>query len=88
MTTKAPHWSRRLSQPVKPRDGPAITTLKEAAEYMIRLPEDRVSDGAWVHLIGLLQDAAERNGDLEAIRRQLKYALMKSNKLDMKRTAP
>ena len=85
---KAPRRSRRLSQPVKPRDGKAITTLKDAADYMIGLPQDRLNDGAWIHLIGLLQDAAERNGDLEAIRRQLKYALMKSNKLDMKRTAP
>jgi hypothetical protein len=74
------NWSRRLPHSVTPLDGERMVEIQDVVQYMLGIG-DRVGRRAWQHAAELLLDAAERNGSVEAVRRQVMLALL----LDVRR---
>jgi hypothetical protein len=81
------NWSRRLSHSVTPLDGERMVELQDVVGYMLAIG-DRHHRRAWQHVAELLLDAAERNGSVAAVRRQVIFALLLDGKLDARATVP
>jgi hypothetical protein len=81
------NWSRRLPHSITPLDGERMVELQDVVQYMLGIG-DRVGRRAWQHCAKLLLEAAERNGSVEAVRRQVMLALMLDGKLDAAATVP
>ena len=77
------NWSRRLPHSVTPLDGERMIELQDVVTY-----GDRHKRRAWQHVAALLLDAAERNGSVDAVRRQVIFALLVDGKLDAAATVP
>jgi hypothetical protein len=69
------NWSRRLPHSVTPLDGERLLELRDVVQYM-RGIGGRVERRAWQHVAELLLEAAERNGSIDAVRRQVMLALL------------
>jgi hypothetical protein len=74
--------------PVVPLDGEPIKALRDIVRYMDAISEHRQARRAWHRVAELLLDAAERNGSVDAVRRQLVFALLMDGKLDAAATEP
>jgi len=81
-------WSRRLPHSVTPLDGEAMRTLREVVLYMDGIGTGRQNRPTWRHAAELLLDAAERNGSVPAVRKQVTVALLLDGKLDVEATVP
>jgi hypothetical protein len=79
--------SRRLAHSVTPLDGERMVELQDVVSYMLAIG-DRHKRRAWQHVAELLLDAAERDGSVEAVRRQVLFALLIDGKLDAAATVP
>jgi hypothetical protein len=53
-------WSRSFDDPITTPDGKTLRTLKDAAEYVLALPEKTQAEPAWQHAAEALRNAAER----------------------------
>lgn len=53
-------WTRRLDPPIVLPEGRKLVTLRDAAEYVLTLPEDVQQQPAWQHAADALRNAAER----------------------------
>jgi hypothetical protein len=81
------NWSRRLPHSVTPLDGEPMRTLREIVLYMDTIGS-RQNRAASRHVAELLLDAAERNGSIAAVRKQLLTALILDGRLDLRTTVP
>jgi hypothetical protein len=54
------NWSRRFDAPIKTPDGKTLRTLKDAAEYVLALPEKVQAEPPWQFAAECLKNAAER----------------------------
>jgi hypothetical protein len=52
-------WSRAFAEPLVLADGRVITTLREAGELILGLPERHRANGHWQSAMELLMAAAE-----------------------------
>jgi len=82
------NWSRKLPAPIVPLDGEPMRTLREVVLYMDAIGAGRQSRQAWRRAAELLLDAAERNGSVADVRRQVMLALILDVRLDVQATAP
>ena len=57
-------WSRRFDDPIKPPKGKPIVTLKDAAAYIMRLPQDAQISPEWQAAGEAVIMAAEDRGPL------------------------
>jgi hypothetical protein len=74
--------NRRFSKPIAPRDGPVITTLVDALNYLQTLPQDEVT--APIYYARVVVDEALRSGrakDAENARLELERALRAGGRL-------
>ena len=53
------NWSRRFDGPIKTPDDKILRTLKDAAEYVLALPEKVQAEPAWQLAAKELKNAAE-----------------------------
>ena len=74
-TTKTKGWSAKLARTIELRDDIKLATLSEARAFVLGLPDDVQAGGAWQRVAGLLLDAAEDNGRVEAATTGLEHAL-------------
>ena len=81
------NWSRRFAHPIAPLDGERMIELQDVVTYMLAIG-DRNRRRAWQQAAALLLEAAERNGSLDAVRRQVIRALLLDGKLDAAATEP
>jgi hypothetical protein len=70
-------WDRSLARPLTLRVGIVLTTLLEASDFVLALPDDIKRHSAWQHAAGLLTRAAESGqaGDIDQATLQLERAL-------------
>jgi hypothetical protein len=69
-------WSRRLPNPVILKDGRRFDTLRDAANFILALPERRHVNPNWRHASELLMAAAQGSSAFtEEFATQLKRAL-------------
>ena len=81
-------WSRRFDDPVVLADGRQLVTLKDAAEYIMKLPKAEQNHEAWQTAIHCLIGAAEgrdflmhaRIGMLRALNRNVERVFNTSRK--------
>jgi hypothetical protein len=57
-------WSRAFDEPIKPRKGRPIVTLKDAAAYIMKLPKSAQEAPEWQAAGGAVIMAAEDRGPL------------------------
>lgn len=80
------NWNRPLAHPVgyiKPKPG-MLNTLADARAYTVKR-NPGITDFAWLHAIRLMLQAA-KDGEVEAVTKQLILALILDGALDLKRT--
>ena len=58
----ATNWKRRFDEPIKLPGGGKLVTLKDAADYITRLPEAEQHHPAWQAAVEALILVAETNG--------------------------
>ena len=66
--------SARLSKPLTLRDGRTLRTLRDARDFVLRLPERDLERNAWQSAAGLLI-AAANGGNIEAATKQVAAVL-------------
>lgn len=79
-------WSRRLPQPIKhrkPTEG-TLRTLADARAFVLSLEERYSSRRHWQHAAKLMMEAAEQGGDIEAVAKQIRFALLMDGMLDLR----
>ncbi len=81
-------WSRKLPHSITPLDGERMVLLRDIVLYMDGIGADRQNRQAWRHAAELLLDAAERNGSVVAVRKQVMLALILDGRLDLTTTVP
>jgi hypothetical protein len=81
------NWSRRLPHSIAPLDGERMVELQDVVSYMLAIG-DRHKRRTWQHVAALLLEAAERNGSVDAVRRQVIFELLMDGKLDAAATVP
>jgi hypothetical protein len=54
------NWSRRFDAPIILPDGRKLVTLRDAAEYVLSLPEETQAERPWQFAAECLRNAAER----------------------------
>ncbi len=64
------NWSRRFVHSIAPLDGERMVELQDVVTYMLAIG-DRHHRRAWQRGAALLLEAAERNGSVDAVRRQV-----------------
>ena len=57
-------WSRPFDEPIQPPKGKALTTLKDAAVYIMKLPKAKQNSPEWQAATEALLMAAEGRGPL------------------------
>jgi hypothetical protein len=57
-------WSRPFDNPIVPPKGKALTTLKDAAAYIMKLPQSKQQSPEWQAATEALLMAAEDRGPL------------------------
>jgi hypothetical protein len=88
-----PPWPARRTgragkpHPITPLDGEHMIELQDVVTYMLAIG-DRNMRRAWQRATALQLEAAERNGSLDAVRRQVIRALLLDGKLDAAATEP
>ena len=87
MVRKSP-WSRPLPHSITPLDGERMTALRDIVGYMDTIGVDRQNRQAWRHVAELLLEAAERNGSIAAVRKQMLLALLLDGELNLVATVP
>ena len=55
-------WSTPFADPIGLRSGRSLRTLQEAADFIMRLPEDEQQEPHWQTAIEMLINAAETGG--------------------------
>ena len=55
-------WSTPFADPICLRGGRSLRTLQEAADFIMRLPEDEQQEPHWQTAIEMLINAAETGG--------------------------
>jgi len=55
-------WSAPFDEPIRLRGGPKLTTLQQAADYIMKLPEDVQQQERWQIAVENLINAAESGG--------------------------
>ncbi|MBR0697958.1 hypothetical protein [Bradyrhizobium lablabi] len=55
-------WSTPFDEPIVLRRGGALVTLQQAADYIMKLPEDTQQDERWQIAVAHLISAAETGG--------------------------
>jgi hypothetical protein len=55
-------WSTPFEQPIMLRRGATLTTLQQAADYIMKLPEDLQREERWQTAVANLINAAETGG--------------------------
>jgi hypothetical protein len=55
-------WSTPFEQPISLRGGPKLTTLQQAADYVMKLPDDVQQQARWQIAVENLINAAETGG--------------------------
>ncbi len=55
-------WSTAFDEPIALQRGGSLTTLQQAADYIMRLPEDAQQETRWQVAVEHLINAAERGG--------------------------
>ena len=55
-------WSTPFEEPIRLRGGGRLTTLQQAADYIMRLPEDVQQQERWQTAVENLINAAETGG--------------------------
>jgi hypothetical protein len=80
-------WDRALARPLVLRVGTVLSTLLEASDFVLALPEDVYRQPAWQRVAGLLTEAVEsgRDSDIEEATLQLERALAIENQLSVER---
>ncbi len=68
-------WSRNLSAPITLDNGRIFTTLRDAANFVLALPDLHRNNPHWQFAMEAMMKAAENDADLEAAERQLDLAL-------------
>ena len=80
-------WSRKLSEPIALDDGRAFATLRDAADFMLRLPEPHLSNMHWQIAAEAMMKADNPRSsveELQAAERILKAALRAEGVFDLK----
>jgi hypothetical protein len=81
------NWSCRFSHSITPLDGGRMIELRGVVAYMDAIG-GRHHRRPWQRVTALLLEAAERNGSVDAVRRQLIFALLMDGRLDTAATVP
>ncbi len=55
-------WSTPFDEPIRLRGGRRLTTLQQAADYIMKLPEDVQQQARWQTAVETLIQAAETGG--------------------------
>ncbi|HET7125259.1 MAG TPA: hypothetical protein VFI51_14200 [Bradyrhizobium sp.] len=55
-------WSAPFDEPIRLRGGPKLATLQQAADYIMKLPEDVQQQERWQIAVENLINAAESGG--------------------------
>jgi hypothetical protein len=74
-------WNRRLTEPLRTRDGTVLATLADARSYMLALSTARAMRVTWQKAAELILEAAA-GGDIEAASQQLELALLMDGDID------
>jgi len=69
-------WTRKLPAKITLKDGRVLTTLAEARQMVLAVPEPQQSHPHWQYAVELLLKAAEHEGDVEKVWAQLRRALL------------
>src|SRR5215813_716075 len=77
------YLSRKLTRPLRTKDGGTLRTVLDARAYMLRLSKDRERSARWQRAAQLLLAKA----DVGAVSRQLELALLYDGKLDVRAMA-
>ena len=81
-------WSRKLLEPITIDDGRTFTTLREAAEFMLRLPDLLQASPRWIFAAEAMMKAAKpasSKTELSTAERRLRSALRADGVLGLKR---
>src|ERR1700731_4028671 len=57
-------WSRHFDKPIQPPQGKKLVTLKDAAAYILKLPESKQQSPEWQAAAEAVMMAAEDRGPL------------------------
>jgi hypothetical protein len=78
-------WDRALARPLELRVGTVLSTLLDASDFLLTLPEDVYRHPAWQRAARLLTEAVEsgRDNDIEEATLQLERALAIENELSV-----
>jgi Transposase DDE domain len=74
-STQSSGWSAKLARIIELHGDIKLATLSEARAFVLGLPDDVHAGGAWQRVAGLLLEAAEDNGRIEAATAELEHAL-------------
>lgn len=79
----ADNWTKKFSNPVKPRDGKPIKTLADARAYMLAMPDGLGTRPEWQRAIEAALAAAKGKAGMDAARDALTNALFINMRLDL-----
>jgi hypothetical protein len=77
---RSARWSRSLARPIGVKGGPELRTLDDARAYLLTLSAGEQNEPRWQSAARKLLEACE-NGEVEAVTRQLEFALFMSARL-------
>ncbi|MEH2508719.1 hypothetical protein V1291_000073 [Nitrobacteraceae bacterium AZCC 1564] len=85
-------WDRPLEKPIIRKDGTAIVTLRDAANYLLKLPKAKQSDPLVQSITRTLIDAAEGRTSMQMAQAAATLAMIepakKQTKVAKKNKAP
>jgi hypothetical protein len=79
-------WSRKLSKVLYTVDGKTLTTLSDARDYAVMLPDSYSSRPHWQRAAQLMLDAAADADSIAAASTQIELALFFDMRLDVIKT--
>jgi hypothetical protein len=79
MLRPSPYLSKKLTPPLRTKDGTMLRTVLDARTYMLALPEARQLRAQWQQAAKLLLEEA----DVTALSKQVELALFYDGKLDV-----
>ena len=75
-------WSQKLARPLKVIDGPTLTTLREARDYLLTLDRNYGFKPEWQSAVAKMLEAS-KSGNTAAATKGLEDALLLNAMLDM-----